>query len=62
LPPLDYPDQDDTDDTDTFSDYNSRGGRLMMESGIVGEPWFDIVNGKKIVRRFAGVNQPMHDF
>jgi hypothetical protein len=62
LPPLDYPDTDDTDDTDTYNDYHTRDGRHLVESGIVGELWFDIVNKKKVVKPWAGVGQPMHDY
>lgn len=60
-PPLNYPDIDDTDDTDTYQDYHSRTGRLMKDTGLVGDLWFDIVDGKKVYRRFSGVNQPMDD-
>jgi hypothetical protein len=62
LPPLDYPDPDDTDDTDTWGDYHSRGGRMLVESGAVGDLWFDIVDGKKIARPFSGAASPMHQW
>lgn len=60
-PPLDYPDKDDTDDTDTYQEMESRNGRQLVDSGIVGGLWYDIVDGKKIYRKFAGVNPPMED-
>jgi len=59
-PPLDYPDQDDTDDTKTVADYNSLTGKKWVENGLVGEIWYDIIDGKKVYRRFAGANPPMH--
>jgi len=60
-PPLNYPDTEDTDDTDTYNDYHSKEGKYLRDSGIVGDLWFDIVDGKKVYRRFAGVNQPLAD-
>eukprot|EP01017_Pseudomicrothorax_dubius_P024192 TRINITY_DN2574_c0_g1_i1.p1 TRINITY_DN2574_c0_g1~~TRINITY_DN2574_c0_g1_i1.p1 ORF type:complete len:258 (+),score=64.90 TRINITY_DN2574_c0_g1_i1:122-895(+) len=60
-PPLDYPDTEDTDDTETYQDYLSKEGREFVQTGLVGDLWYDIVNGKKVYRRFAGANQPMED-
>ena len=58
-PPLDFPDTDDTDDTETYQDYFGPEGRYLVDTGIIGELWYDIVDGKKVYRRFAGVNQPL---
>lgn len=60
-PPLNYPDTDDTDDTDTYDDYHVKEGVYARDSGLVGDLWFDVVEGKKVYKRFAGVNQPMDD-
>ncbi|KRX05138.1 hypothetical protein PPERSA_06772 [Pseudocohnilembus persalinus] len=60
-PPLNYPDPEDTDDTLTMQDYESRYGHYLVDSGIVDPIWYDIVDGKKVYKRFAGVNQPMAD-
>jgi len=62
LPPLDFPDPDDTDDTQTFEDYHSKDGRYFVETGAIGDLWFDIKDGQKIIRPFAGGNQPMPDW
>jgi len=58
-PPLDYPDADDTDDSESYKDEFSKDGRYLRETGIVTDIWYDIVDGKKVIRRFAGANQPM---
>ena len=60
-PPLDYPDADDTDDTDSYRDEFSKSGRYFKDTGIVFDIWYDIVDGKKVMRRFSGANQPMPD-
>jgi len=60
-PPLNYPDTEDTDDTDTVKDYSTKEGRYLRDSGIVDDIWFDVVDGVKVYRRFAGVNQPLPD-
>jgi len=36
-------------------------GITLRDSGIVGPLWFDIIDGKKVYKKFAGVNQPMED-
>lgn len=58
-PPLDFPDTDDTDDTLTYNDYKSKEGRYYLDTGIIRDIWYDIKDGKKVYRRFAGVNQPL---
>lgn len=58
-PPLDFPDADDTDDTETFNDYLGPEGRYYVDTGIISDVWYDIVDGKKVYKRFAGVNQPL---
>jgi len=61
-PPLDYPDTDDTDDTQTFEDYHSKDGRYLVETAAIGELWFDIKDGEKIIKPTAGGNQPMPEW
>ena len=34
----------------------------MVDTGIVGELWFDIKDGEKIIKPWAGGNQPMPDW
>jgi hypothetical protein len=60
-PPLDFPDEDDTDDTKTYKDFISYAGRKFVQTGIAGDIWYDIKDGKKVYRKFAGVNPPMED-
>ena len=62
LPPLDYPDTDDTDDTETFVDYHTKDGRQLVDAGAIGELWFDIVDGKKIARPWSGANNPLPEY
>ena len=40
-------------------DYHSYDGRVFRDSGVIGGLWFDIIDGKKVFKKFAGVNQPM---
>jgi hypothetical protein len=58
-PPLDYPDADDTDDTDSYKDEFTEDGRYWRETAAVTDIWYDIKDGKKVIRRFGGANQPM---
>lgn len=58
-PPLDYPDAQDTNNTVNYKNYHSKEGRRMLDMGLIVPLHFDIVDGKKVYRRFAGVNQPM---
>ena len=37
-------------------DYNSYDGKLLRDSGVVGDLWFDIIDGKKVYKKWAGVN------
>ncbi|CAD8056116.1 unnamed protein product [Paramecium primaurelia] len=60
-PPLNYPDSEDTDDTDTYQDYHSPSGRFLRDIGIIGDLWFDIKDGKKVMNQWAGCNQPLPD-
>lgn len=60
-PPLDFPDADDTNDTETYQDYNSQEGRYLVDTGIIDPIWYDIKDGKKIYKKFSGVNQPLPD-
>jgi hypothetical protein len=60
-PPLDFPDTDDTSDTASYQDYHSKIGRQFVDSGLVNDIWYDIVDGKKVYKPLAGVNEPMED-
>jgi len=60
-PPLEYPDPEDTDDVLTVNDYNTKIGKYLRDTGIIDDIWYDIVDGKKVYKRFAGVNQPMEN-
>lgn len=60
-PTLDYPDTLDTPDTELYQGFHSRDGRLMRDTGFYTDLPFDIVDGKKIYKRFAGVNQPVEE-
>ena len=61
-PPLDFPDEDDTPDTEIYETYNSADGRRLVDSGRHAPIWYDIVDGKKVYKKYAGVNQPMVEF
>ena len=58
---MNYPDAEDTDDTDTYNDYQRREVKLLRDSGVIGELWYDIKDGKKVYHKWAGVNQPLDD-
>jgi len=62
LPPLDYPDPDDTDDTVTYEDYHGKDGRYLVDTGIIGDLWYDIKDGEKILKPWAGGNNPMPEY
>jgi len=32
-----------------------------VDSGIIDPIWYDIIDGKKVYKRFAGVNEPLPD-
>jgi len=36
--------------------YNTKDGRYLVDSGRIRDIWYDIVDGKKVYRRFSGVN------
>lgn len=60
-PPLDQPDPEDNDDTDTWNENQTKDIRKFRDTGIICDVWFDIVDGKKVIRPFAGANQPQED-
>jgi hypothetical protein len=33
----------------------------LLDTGIIGPLWYDIVDGKKVYYDWAGINQPMDD-
>jgi hypothetical protein len=39
-----------------IQDYHSYDGKLLRDTGMVGDLWFDIVDGKKVYNKWAGVN------
>lgn len=38
--------------------FKSKGHRLLYDSGVVNPPFFEIIDGKKVYSKWAGVNQP----
>jgi len=59
-PPTDFPD-DETSDTSLYNAFHSYTGRTMYDSGLYINLQFDMVDGKKIYKRCAPVNNPMPD-
>lgn len=57
-PPTDYPDEE-TADTSMYNAYNSHTGRTVYDAGRIVPLGFDMVDGKKIYKRFTCANQPM---
>lgn len=58
-PPLDYPSPVDTPDTAMYKRWHSKEGRQNYDTGLFTDIGYDIVGGKKVYKKFAGVNQPM---
>jgi len=58
-PPMGLPGERGTDDEDLFEAFNSATGRMSVDSGLVHELHYDIVDGKRVFKKFAGVNQSM---
>ena len=56
---MNYPDSEQSPDKELFAAYNSKDGRVFMDSGLIHDIHFDIVNGKRVFRRFACVNESM---
>lgn len=57
-PPYNYPDDAQTPDDEYLQMFKSKGHRLLYDSGVVNPPFFEIIDGKKVYSKWAGVNQP----
>lgn len=57
-PPLNFPDEDISPDTEYYNESKTLEYKLMYENGSVNEFPFEIINGKKVYKRFVGLNQP----
>lgn len=57
-PPLDYPNPSDTPDTEVHKVFQSDAFKDMHDAGVTVPPFFDIIDGKKVYTKWAGVNQP----
>ena len=56
-PPLDYPDKVFTPDSKWYKAYKENlNYKLAMDNGDVGKPVFEIIDGKKVYNKFAGIN------
>ncbi len=58
-PPLDYPNKVETPDTMHFNLWKTEEFRKRIDNGQLGECPFDIVDGKKVYKKFVGLNQPL---
>lgn len=58
-PPLDFPDEDDTPDTEYYESFHSNQGKRVFDTGRYVPLPYDIIDGKKVYKKFVGVNQPM---
>jgi len=58
-PPTNHPDEEDTPDTKLYEVMNTYTGRTLMDSGMFVELNYDMVDGKKVFKRFSGVNDYM---
>ena len=60
-PPLDTPDNFVSPDTKMYKMFKEDlEYKLKIDNGDAVKPPFEIVNGKKVYDRFAGVNQPIN--
>jgi hypothetical protein len=57
-PPLNFPDDAETPDTEYHRMFKSEPHKDFYDAGIVNAPFFDIIDGKKVYTKWAGVNQP----
>ena len=57
-PPLNYPDETETPDNEYLDMFKSGPHRDYYDAGIVNAPFFEVIDGKKVYSKWAGVNQP----
>jgi len=57
-PPLNYPNDAETNDTEVHNLFQSSIYKDFVDSGLGTAPWFNIVDGKKVYTKWAGVNEP----
>ena len=58
-PPLDHPNDTTTPDTSSVKAKKTKEYRYLLDSGHLSPIRVDIVDGKKVFDKWAGVNQPM---
>lgn len=58
-PPTNHPDEEDTPDTELYNMVHNVSGRTYMDSGMFKDLHYDIIDGKKVFKRFAPVNDYM---
>ena len=56
---MNYPSPALSPDTKFYNFYNSKQGRAHYDSGILIDIHYDIVDGKRVFKKFAGVNKSM---
>jgi hypothetical protein len=57
-PPLDFPDTTLSPDTEKYNLSKTIDYKLLYENGSLNEFPFEIIDGKKVYKRFVGLNQP----
>lgn len=57
-PPLNFPDTNLSPDTEYYDESKTLVFKLMYENGSINEFPFEIVDGKKVYKRFVGLNPP----
>lgn len=58
-PPLNFPDDDETPDNVYLKMFKSTAHQDLYDAGVVSEPFFTVVDGKKVYTKWSGVNQPI---
>ena len=58
-PPMDYPDPFTTPDTMQLTQSSQLNWKYKRDAGVYKDIQFEVIDGKKRYKRFAGVNQPM---
>ena len=39
-----------------MKDYQRNEGKMLRDTGLVGDIWYDVIDGKKVYKKWAGVN------
>lgn len=55
---MDFPDENLAPDTLKYNQSKTLEYKLLYENGSLNEFPFDIIDGKKVYKRFTGLNQP----